>query len=110
MSATSAQREGAPHNGSAPMGTGLRATLVCVEKRNITLSLPTALVKQVKIVAAKRETSVSALLATSLEEIVRSDDERRTDATRRLLTRAVRGFDLGTGGQIHTSRDELHER
>jgi hypothetical protein len=80
-----------------------------VEKRNITLSLPTALVKQVKIVAAKRETSVSALLAASLEEIVRGDDERRTDATRRLLARAGRGFDLGTGGQIHARRDELHD-
>jgi predicted transcriptional regulator len=81
-----------------------------VEKRNITLSLPSALVKRVKIVAAKRETSVSALLAASLEEIVRRDDGSRTAATRRVLTRAARGFDLGTGGQIHTSRDELHER
>jgi hypothetical protein len=81
-----------------------------VEKRNITLPLSTALVKKVKIVAAKREASVSPLVAASLEEIVRGDDERRTDATRRLLTRAVRGFDFGTGGKIHASREALHER
>ena len=90
--------------------TDLRATLIHVDKRNITLSLPSALIKRVKIVAAKRETSVSALLAAALEEIARGDDGGRTAATRRLLTRAARGFDLGTGWQVHINRDELHER
>ena len=81
-----------------------------MDKRNITLSLPSALVKQVKIVAAKRETSVSAMLAASLEEIVRGDDSRRDDATQRILKRAERGFDFGTDGQVRFGRDELHER
>ena len=81
-----------------------------MDKRNITLSLPSALVKQVKIVAAKCETSVSALLAASLEEIVRGDGSRRDDATQRILKRAERGFDLGTEGQVRVGRDELHER
>jgi hypothetical protein len=93
-----------------PSDTYLRATLLYVERRNITLSLPSTLVKQVKIVAAKRETSVSALLAASLEEIVRGDDSQRADATQRILNRARRGFDLGTGGRIPLSRDVLHER
>lgn len=81
-----------------------------MDKRNITLSLPSALLKQVKIAAAKRETSVSALLTAALEEIVRGDDSRRDDATQRILKRAERGFDLGTDGQVRVGRDELHER
>lgn len=81
-----------------------------MEKRNITLSLSGTLLKQVKIVAAKRETSVSALLAAALEEIVRGDDSQRADATQRILNRAGRGFDLGTGGRVPVGRDAMHER
>jgi predicted transcriptional regulator len=80
-----------------------------VETQNITVSLSKALVKKVKIVAAKRDTSVSALLASSLEEIVRQDD-RYDRAARRLVGRARKGYDLGSSGQVDVERQELHER
>jgi predicted transcriptional regulator len=80
-----------------------------VETQNITVSLSKALVKKVKIVAAKRDTSVSALLASSLEEIVRQDD-RYESATRRLVKRARKGYDLGSGGRVEGQRSDLHER
>ena len=38
--------------------------------RNITLSLPEETLQEVKIIAAKRNTSVSALLGGMLEELV----------------------------------------
>lgn len=77
--------------------------------RNITLSLPEELVKQARIVAAKRDTSVSQLVADMLKEIV----ERETGferARQRSLARLEKGFHLGTGGQTSWTRDELHER
>jgi hypothetical protein len=80
-----------------------------VETQNITLALPKALLRKAKIVAAQRETSVSALLTATLEELVRKDDEYDS-AMRRLVSRARRGYDLGSGGQIAIAREQLHER
>ena len=91
--------------------TQRRATLIHVNQanRNITLSLPKETLQQVKILAAKRDTSVSALLREKLEELLReeSDYER---AHREFIDLLDKGFDLGTGGDIKVSRDELHER
>ena len=61
------------------------------------------------VVAAKRETSISALLTASLQEIVRHEDEYESAMTR-ALARARRGYDLGTGGNLRIQRGELHER
>ena len=80
-----------------------------METQNITLSLPRALLRKAKVVAAKRQVSVSALVARTLEDVVRQDDEY--DVTiERALARARRGFDLGTRGAIALSRDDLHAR
>jgi hypothetical protein len=62
-----------------------------------------------KVLAAKRETSISALLTASLEEIVRREDECES-AMRHALGRARKGYDLGTGGDLPGQRGELHER
>lgn len=83
--------------------------MVFVETQNITLALPRVLLKKVKVVAAKRETSVSALVAASLEEIVRGDDAIE-GAMQRWLTRARQGYDLGSKGRVGVRRDDLHER
>jgi len=80
-----------------------------VETRNITLSLPEELLQEVKVLAARRRTSVSALLAGTLGELV----ERETGYTlarERGLAQMESGRDLGTGGDIQWGRDELHER
>ncbi len=86
-----------------------RATLVYVETQNVTVALPRALLRKLKVVAARRETSISALLTASLEEIVHHEDEYES-AMRRALGRARKGYDLGTGGELRVQRGELHER
>ncbi|MFN2591969.1 MAG: CopG family transcriptional regulator [Candidatus Dormibacteria bacterium] len=80
-----------------------------MDTRNVTVTLPSALLKKVKIVAAKRDTSISALLLRSLEEIVDRDDDAGS-AHRRVMARADEGFDLGTGGRPVAARDAHHER
>jgi predicted transcriptional regulator len=76
-------------------------------KTNITLKLDSDLVREAKVLAAKRDSSVSRLLADQLEALVR--EERSYEAARRrALARLRRGYDLGWTRP--TSRDELHER
>ncbi len=43
-------------------------------KQNITLSLEKELLQQVKILAAQKSTSISALLTAELERLVKKDD------------------------------------
>lgn len=76
-------------------------------KTNITLKLDVTLLKEAKILAAEQGTSISALLASRLEEIVR---ERKTfeRARRRALNRLRQGMALHWSPP--RSRDELHER
>jgi hypothetical protein len=77
--------------------------------QNITLSLPEEDVREARILAARRGTSVSQLLAHVLREMV----ERETGydaAKERNLARLREGMDLGTGGRVTWSRDDLHAR
>ena len=76
-------------------------------KSNITLKLDTALLREARVLAAEEGTSISALLAARLEEIVR---ERKTyeRARKRALARLREGLDLQWTPP--GSRDELHER
>jgi len=75
-------------------------------KRNITLSLDEDLLARVRILAARRSLSVSRLLATELEAIVR-EAERYEQSRRRALKLLDTGFHLGGG---RPERDALHER
>jgi len=76
-------------------------------KTNITLKLDSDLLREIRVLAAEEGTSISALLAARLEEIVR---ERKTydRARRRALARLRDGLDLRWTPP--RSRDELHER
>jgi hypothetical protein len=77
--------------------------------RNITLSLPEEDLQRARILAARRGTSVSRLLTTTLREII-EDDTGYTLAKERSLTRLGNPRNLGTDGHIGWSRDDLHER
>jgi hypothetical protein len=80
-----------------------------MDSRNITLALPRELVRQAKVMAAERGTSISALVADLLAgQVRRHRGLRAARARHRALTRAAR--DLGTGGRITWSREDLHER
>lgn len=77
-----------------------------MRKTNITLKIDTQLLRKIKILAAKQETSISALLISLLEEQVGKDLEYE-QAKERSLARMREGYDLGFKP---IPRDELHER
>jgi predicted transcriptional regulator len=79
------------------------------ESRNITLALPERLLRQVKILAAERHTSVSRLLADTLELLV-SREAAFERAKARGLKELAEGHDLGTTGSARWHRDDLHAR
>ncbi len=80
-----------------------------MSNQNITLSLPEEYLREARIMAVRRGTSVSRLLAGLLKELV-EQEEGYTLAKERSLALLKEGRDLGTGGHIRWSRDELHER
>jgi hypothetical protein len=76
-------------------------------KTNVTLKLDADLLREAKILAAEEGTSVSAMLANRVEELVR--DHRGFDrARRRALGRLRHAPTLDW--RRPASRDELHER
>ena len=79
------------------------------QTRNITLAVPKATLKRVRLLAVERGTSVAGLLAESLATLVQEEQayERARRRHRALLND---GFDLGTGGVIDWSRESLHDR
>lgn len=76
-------------------------------KQNLTLSLDQQTVRKARILAAKRGTSISGLLADQIEILV-GEEEAYERAEREALALLDQGFHLG--GVIRASRDELHER
>lgn len=80
-----------------------------METRNITLSLPEETLREVKVLAARRGTSVSALLSETLADLLVRESGYAA-ARERSLAALGRGCDLGTKGEIDWDRDELHER
>ena len=80
-----------------------------MEQRNLTLKLDADLYKEVKVLAAKRDTSISALVADKLTELV-EEESGYAAAQVRALSLLEQGFALGTKGKVTWSRDALHER
>jgi hypothetical protein len=76
-------------------------------KTNITLKIEAELLREARVLAAEEGTSISALLATRLEQAVR---ERKgyQQARKSALARLRKGFNLRWTPA--SSRDELHER
>jgi predicted transcriptional regulator len=80
-----------------------------VKTRNVTLSIPDDLLRQLKITAAKQETSISAMLTRTLRQIA-DEEDGYTEARRQMLRDLKKGYHLGTYGKIGWTRDDLHER
>lgn len=80
-----------------------------METQNITLSIPKSTLKKIKLIAVKRETSISKLMVEAMEKIAR-EDEAYIQARDRQLAVLEKGLDLGFGDSKLPSRDELHER
>ena len=76
-------------------------------KANITLKLDATLLREIRVLAAEEGTSISALLAAHLEQIVRHR-KAYDRARKRALARLREGLDLQW--MPPRSRDELHQR
>ncbi|MFW6012511.1 MAG: DUF6364 family protein [bacterium] len=76
-------------------------------KTNVTLRVDSDLLREAKVLAARKGTSVSRLMGDQLEELVRKDRAYER-ARRRALARLEEGFDLRWTPPA--SRAELHER
>ena len=75
-------------------------------KQNLTISLSRQTIRKAKVLAARRDTSISALLAEQIEALV-GEEEAYERARRQAMTLLDQGFRLG-GTRVR--RDELHER
>ena len=65
-----------------------------VATQNLTLKLPVETIRKAKVVAAERGTSISALVAEKIEELVGEDAEYQA-AKRRALEWLKQGWHLG---------------
>ncbi len=77
------------------------------EKQNLTISLDRQTIQKAKVVAARRSTSISGLIARQIEIIV-GEEEAYERAERQAKMLMDEGFHLG--GTIKATRDDLHER
>ena len=75
--------------------------------RNLTLSLPSELVRRAKVVAADRDTSISALVAEFLNRLTR--DDAYDEVWRRERALMSDGLSMRVG-EITWTRDEVHDR
>ena len=82
-------------------------TLQREKKQNVTVSLDRETLQKARILAARRATSISGLLAEQLEALV-GDDDAYERAKREALALMKKGFHLG--GKHTLDRDALHER
>lgn len=111
------KEEGVAHDhrkikGKVEVDTNVQHVYLCCKqmrvdmKTNITLKLSAPVLRQIRVMAAEEGTSISALLAARLEQIVR---ERKSydRSRRRALARLREGMNLGW--IPHRSRDELYE-
>jgi hypothetical protein len=78
-----------------------------MSKQNVTISLTRQTLQKVKVLAARRATSISGLLAKQVEILV-GEEEAYARAQRQAMTLLDQGFHMG--GVIRASRDQLHER
>lgn len=76
-------------------------------KQNVTVRLDRHVIRKARILAAKRNSSISALLAEQVERLV-GEDDAYDQAQRRAFALLEQGFHLG--GRIAATREEWHER
>ena len=80
-----------------------------MERQNVTLSLPKAILKQAKMLALKEDKSLSALISDAIEERISKNTGYR-EAMESEIRRMRQGLHLGTGGRMPCARKDLHER
>lgn len=76
-------------------------------KQNLTIALDRELVRKAKILAARRDTSISGLIAAQIEALIGAD-EAYDVARRKAFELLDRGFQLGAARSVE--RDDLYDR
>ncbi len=89
-------------------------------QQNVTISLPSDVIKEARHLAVDKGLSLSKFLALLLEEHIeakrqynadREEALKRYEAAREEALKLMKeGLPLGTHGKISWTRDELHER
>ena len=77
--------------------------------QNVTLAIPKHILRKAKLLAVRRNTSLSSMLTHALEDLV-AREEGYEMAHARHLSWLEQAPDLGTKGQAPGKREELHER
>ena len=80
-----------------------------MEKQNVTLSLPAPLLKKLKVVAAKRNTSMSRLMEGAISKMVLDDDDL-DERAKRMVERMRKSPARGFGDTFPWDRNEQYER
>ena len=78
------------------------------DHKNVTLSLPEPLLRKFRVYAAKQNKSMTNIMTEAIERMVQPDDEYEA-ARKRLIEGMRNARDLGTGGKITWTRDELYD-
>ncbi len=78
-------------------------------RQNVTLTLPRGILVAARHLAADRGTTLSALFGDLVREAA-AGSGAKDEAVRWILEHLDHPRDLGTGGRIDVTRDELHER
>jgi post-segregation antitoxin (ccd killing protein) len=76
-------------------------------RQNLTISISPETLRKARVLAARRSTSISGLLAQEIERLV-GEEEAWLRAERSALALLEQGFPMG--GRITATRDEWHER
>ncbi|MEW6624205.1 MAG: CopG family transcriptional regulator [Bacillota bacterium] len=79
-----------------------------MKNQNITLSIPKEILKQAKLIAVQKNTSVSKLLSQKLQEIVEKEKDY-LKAKERQVYFMQKGFDLQVKEQPSWKRDDLYD-
>ena len=80
-----------------------------MEKQNVTLSLPVGLLQKVRVMAAKRNVSMSSLMTSAISKLILSEDDYDARA-KRAIERMKNAPNRGVGDKITWTREEVHDR
>ena len=80
-----------------------------MEYQNVTISIPKNILRKAKHIAIDRQTSLSGLLAKTLEDMVEKEDTYNK-AKSRQLSEMKKGYNMGLSDKITWERDDLHVR
>ncbi|HVY91920.1 MAG TPA: ribbon-helix-helix protein, CopG family, partial [Bryobacteraceae bacterium] len=81
-----------------------------VEKQNVTLSLPKPLLRKFRVIAAKRNVSMSSLMEGAISKLVLDDDDDYEARGKRLIERLKKSPGRGFGDNFTWDRNETYER